>query len=148
MSNRYNTIMLKDGGQPWIYDEARCQSTLKPGMLIQYHTNGKVKPHATAGGRTAVWIARENALEGYKTVDSAYNTTDNDLVQFFKAQKGQDFAVLLNTGESVTIGDQLTSNGDGTFQTLAGSEVGLLVANETYDNSAGSAPVLISASVL
>src|SRR5687768_9195646 len=118
---RYNTILLKDGGQPWIYDEARCQSALKPGMLIELHTNGKVKPHATAGADTPVWIAREEPLSGYKTVETEYNTTDNDLVGFLKMQKGQDVAVLLNTGETAVIGNKLTSNGDGTFQVLAGA---------------------------
>lgn len=137
--NDPNTIVLQgDLGNK--YDEGRCGSTsILPGHLIEPTSasddqdNMILQPHSTAGGDTNLWVAVEDDFLG-KTIDDAY--VEDDPVRFHKAQKGDRLWVFLEEGENVAFGDLGSSNGDGTFQKVAGTEKPLVRFLQALDLSA------------
>jgi hypothetical protein len=93
-----NRIVLKGEGR---YDEAPASAALSPGHLIERLSTGKVRTHAT-----------EDSLIG-KTIDDAYAA--DDIVRHVIASPGDVVYAILKAGQSVVIGDDLVSNGDGTL---------------------------------
>ena len=106
----YNTIKVRSFLK--IQDEfTATAAVIKPGMLLQFHTDGKVKAHATANGDvTSKMFALEDELQG-KEISNAYDASAK--IQVWTATSGDYVYALLADGESVQIGDALESNGDG-----------------------------------
>jgi hypothetical protein len=104
-----NRIVLKGEGR---YDEAPASAALSPGHLIERISTGKVRKHATAGGVSLRMFAIEDSLIG-KTIDDAYAA--DDIVRHVIASPGDVVYAILKAGQSVVIGDDLVSNGDGTL---------------------------------
>ena len=94
------------------HEEARAADTISPGMLIELDSSGEVVPHSTEGGYAERTFAEVDALQG-NTLDTDYS--DDDLVMINVEQPGNDVQAFLYVGESVAIGDELISNGDGTL---------------------------------
>jgi len=147
-----NTILYK-GRLSRRYEEARVKSdaTIYPGMLIEPHTDGTMKPHATAGGVAVKRIAIEDGFGpgptygiGKKLTDP-YLGSNNDLVRYIEADGGEMFYVILKDGEVATIASMLSSNGDGKFQVLSGSEVALFQAEEALSPSGTDLYILATA---
>ena len=96
--------------------EALANAALNPGNIIEVMSTGKVKKHAIEGGFAQMAVAVEDALQG-KTVDDAY--ASGALVQYHIVQRGVRFQGILKSGESVSIGTALISDGDGRLIALA-----------------------------
>jgi len=146
-----NTILLR--GFPLRTEiRARTGEAIKPGMLMAYHTDGYAIKHAGDGLRvTPLVIALENPYfvptsVNTETIETAYQ--DGELVYGALAQQGDEYYMLLATGNNVTaFVSPLVSNGDGTLKTatvdattIAGSVIG--VPLQSINNTSGS-PVRI-----
>lgn len=138
-----NTIVLK-GLDTSRYEEGRASVAIMPGYLIQTHTDGTLKPHATAGGTfPGAKVAIEDGLIGMTV--TGYNpiprTTTGyaigDLVRYHIIKPGDQVQLVLKAGENAAIGSKLSSNGDGTMQVVAGTEGVEFEALEALDLSAG-----------
>lgn len=142
-----STITLR--GDP-IASEARAKASeaIKPGMLVQLHTDGTLKKHATAKAATAAAFAREMDIAG-GSIDDAYE--DSDTVLYSTYRPGDWVYSWLKAGNDVAAGALLESAGDGTLQALtalsqAGTSpfavtvggVALCRALEAVDNDPGT----------
>ncbi len=107
-----NRIILK--GSP-IYKERPLKASvdITPGMLCDYD-GADVKPHATAGGNASPIFAVENEIIG-DDIDTAY-TSDGETVKLAFCNPGAEVYAWLETGNNVSIGDLLESNGAGALQ--------------------------------
>lgn len=113
-------------------EEAVAAAELYPGHLLVMDSAGKVKKHATADGYAERMFAVEDSLQG-STIATAYAAADQ--VRIVICTPGDVVQAYLASGETVVIGDQLCSNGDGTLKKVTGSEVPIAVAMEAQDLS-------------
>jgi hypothetical protein len=120
-----NTITLKGVG---VRNEAIAHSTIKPGMLVQRMTTGKVRPHAGAGQNAQTAFAVENDLAG-KGIGTNYSA--NDLVQFNIFAPGDVVYGWLLNGQNVAAGDFLESAGNGELKKYVADSAGVV----EYPNS-------------
>jgi len=104
-----NQIQLK--GQ-YRLEEAIGDGIVKPGMVLELTSAGKVKAHSTEGGVAERLVAVEDALQG-KSVFDAYS--DGDRVIYHVETPGAETQVLVKAGSNVSIGEKLISAADGTF---------------------------------
>lgn len=140
------TILLR--GNPQSSEgPAKVGSNLLPGMLIDTHTDGTIKPHATFGGYAAKRFARENDVVG-KGIDDVYADTANVLM--WDCKSGDWIYALLAAGETVAIGALLQSNGNGYLGDVPSVGKPVARALEAVNNSPGSGglPVRIKVEVL
>lgn len=109
-----HTITLR--GDP-IASEARAKASeaLKPGHLVQLHTDGTLKKHATAKAATQAAFVREMDIAG-GTIDDTYEDSDTVLYSIFRP--GDWVYAWLKAGNDVALGGLLESAGDGTLQLL------------------------------
>lgn len=105
-----------------IRKEALASVAITPGMVCQRDSNGKFKPHATAGGTAQKLIAIEDDNQG-KTIDDVYAIASR--VQAEVLQPGAVFYGLLKDGESVAIGDYVESAGTGYVQKYTADSEGI-----------------------
>jgi hypothetical protein len=84
---------------------------IKPGMLLEVISTGKVQAHSTSGGFAIPRFANEDEHQG-KGIDTDYAASDTIPLVWFPG-RGDIVNALLANGESVVIGDKLVSNGDG-----------------------------------
>jgi hypothetical protein len=82
-------------------------------MLLENDSNNQVKPHATEGGRAERLCAMEDALQG-KIVSQLYASAD--IVTCGLPAVGTVMNMLIKDGETITIGEELVSGGDGTLK--------------------------------
>lgn len=121
--NTYSTVKLK-GKLDRTFDTAYAGGVLKPGYVCKLHTDNTIIVHATASGPAAdMVIATEDDLQG-KTVDQAYAALDEVPYQIPIA--GDEYAMWLTTSQTVAIGDNLVSNGDGLLKEADGTDEHLL----------------------
>ena len=107
----FKTIKLKKYLD--IVEEYIANTTITPGMLVQLHTDGKLKPHATAAGPCLPMFALEDELQG-KGIDDNYANLDP--VQVWVPTRGDIVYALLKDNENIAIGDFLVSDGAGSLQ--------------------------------
>lgn len=91
-------------------EEALASAEVKPGMLLELDSDGKVKPHATQGGYAERAVAVEDALQG-DTVSDTY--ASGALVSFNLEAPGAECQMLLEAGQNAAIGERLISSGNG-----------------------------------
>lgn len=134
---------------------------IEPGYLLERADESgdiTVQPHSTdAEQDPTAYVAVEargrgmNALagddDGRDDDPDVYSTGGDSFVKYVKASGG-GLNMKLAAGESVSIGDGLVSNGDGTLRQLntgGGDDENAVAfdAEETVDNSGGSDPVFI-----
>lgn len=151
-----STITLR--GDP-IGSEARAKASeaIKPGMLVQLHTDGTLKKHATAAAPTQAAFVREMDIAG-GSIDDAYEDGDTVLFSVFRPGDWVYAFLVAGTGGDVVVGDLLESAGDGslrksTFGTgsaAAAAASPIARALEAIDNDpgTGSAAVRIRVEVL
>lgn len=107
-----NTIALKLFTP--IREEALANAAITPGHLIELMSTGKIKVHASAGGNVkGAFFALEDELQG-REIGTAY--TAGELVQYNHFRPGDRVNAILADGETVVIGDELMSAGDGTLK--------------------------------
>lgn len=135
-----NTILL-GGGLPG-GDQAGTKvneyvgsATITPGMLIEQHSDaGKLKwrPNSSATNVVTPVVALEKSLHN-KTVDDTYAA--GELILAYHLRKGSTWWALLPSGQNITTGDYLQSNGDGMLKeatsVTAGDNVAQFQALET-----------------
>jgi len=119
------------------FDEAGAAIT--PGMLLSYDGSGNLVPHASAGGASARQYAmhREEgtgATLGKTDIDAAYAVGDTVKVGAFAP--GCQVNVLIPSGQTITKGNFLESNGNGMLKVFSAG-VRQAYAEETVNNSAG-----------
>ena len=121
-------------GEPMI-SEAKASETITPGHLIEFGGSNDIQKHSTQGGNASAMFAVENRLVG-DDVDTDYSSGDNVIYAEFGT--GQEALGWLLDGESVSPGDYLESNGDGTLRkhvAQAAASDGTLSSSETiYPN--------------
>ena len=114
-----------------------------PGYIVELTSAGTVQAHSTAGGLGEVLIVVENALEGIGITDVI---DSGEVAQCYALTSGSTVQIRIANGETIVIGDFLSSNGDGTFKkyvndssAVIDEEVALMVALEAIDMSGSSA---------
>lgn len=103
-----NTIKLKKYSD--VIEEIVAAGTITPGMLVELDNTGEVKAHSDEDGNVLPMFALEDELQG-KTIDDDYVATNP--VQVWIPYRGDKVNAILATGENVTIGTFLTSDGTG-----------------------------------
>ena len=109
---------------------------IKPGMLIELMSTGKVQRQATRGANCEILIAVEDGLQG-GNLTTAY-TADN-VVDSIIPERGTQSQILLKLGENVVIGDKLCAAGSGLVEKKTSTYTELAVALEAKDLRASSA---------
>ena len=116
----YKTILLKGNGEGPLQKEAKAGGAILPGMCVEYVTNDTtIQAHSTSDSLDGVMVAVENSLEGQE-VGTTYSTSDQ--VQFMHFRPGDEFLAFIKTGQVITFGDRLLSNGDGYWKKETGGE--------------------------
>lgn len=137
-----NTITLKGN---FIREEAKAgEAGIYPGMLIELDSNGDALKQTADGDVCEKAVAVEDALQG-NTINTVY--AENTRVQYDIYSSGSIANVRIASGETVSQGDFLVSNGGGTFRVMedesSGSGVGeyaLAVALDPLDMTASPTP--------
>lgn len=123
--------------------------TIKPGHLVEKTATG-VKLHAKANGHAERAFADIDADQGYTTgmtgttKDTAYTTGTS--VKYVVASPGAVVLARLATGQSVSKGAKLVSDGAGGLQAETHADSGaeptdiVAFAMETVNNSGGTVP--------
>lgn len=96
-----------------IVDQREAAAAILPGMLVSITTTGTVQPHAVAAGRVLTAIALEDELQG-KTIRDGYVATDP--VQIWYPQRGEQALMLLAAGQTIPVGGNLVSAGNGALR--------------------------------
>ena len=104
----YNTIKVKKYSD--VIEEMVASAAVTPGMLLIIENTGTVKAHNQADKDVFPIFALEDELQG-KGIDDAYAA--NDPVQCWIPYRGDIVNAILADGETVVIGDALTSDGEG-----------------------------------
>lgn len=114
--------------------DAAAGSSITPGQLLEY-TSGDLQEHATAGGNAQKMVAVENPFDDDTTsaaIDSDYAVAES--VWYIVARTGDVLYMWLASGENVSKGDPLESDGNGDLQAFAtAADAGL------HDNLVGYA---------
>lgn len=147
-----HTITLR--GDP-IASEARAKASeaIRPGMLVELHTDGTLKKHATADAPCAPSFAREMDIAG-GGIDDIYE--DGDTVLYSTFRPGDWVYALLVDEGNVAVGALLGSDGAGALKASswgtgsAAAAAGHPIAKalEAVDNTGGSGVVRIKVEIL
>ena len=137
----YKTIKIKKYSDN--IDERDAASAITPGMLIELDSNGKVQAHANAGQNAFPLFALEDELQG-NSIDDDY-AADNK-VQCWIPYRGDEVNAIVADGNTISIGDQLESDGNGYLQAHSADSAGAVeypnsvvaVALEAVDTSGSS----------
>lgn len=100
---RYNNVQF----------EAIAHEAITPGSLVEVMSTGKIKNHATAQGNAIPYFVIEDAIMG-KTIDD--NVAKDDLARVMVAGRGDEVYAILDTSQTILVGDLLASAGDGTLE--------------------------------
>jgi hypothetical protein len=126
-----NTIKVKDYTK--INEEFTAAAAITPGMLVEETSAGKVQAHSTAAGAAQLMIALEDELQGDEISD-AYSS--GDPVQVWVPRRGDMANMILASGEDVSIGDALESDGNGRLRAETSGNVQIVAyATEAVDLS-------------
>jgi hypothetical protein len=135
-----NSILLRPFSNN--QEEALASVEVKPGHLLARDSDGKFKPHDSAGGYAERLFAKEDDLQGNTTAD-AYAIGDRVIA--YHALPGDEIQVLYTASEDIAIGDLLESAGDGTLREITS---GVAVAVATQAIASAVADTLYKARVL
>ncbi len=141
----YNVNTINIAGDP-IRSERLASAVITPGMLVELGSADEVAPYSDADEAAHVGVAFEDDLQG-KSITDVYAV--DSLVQFNSFKRGEIFNGLLANGQTVVIGDKVTSNGDGRVKKATTEDVVgiVLKAVDMSDSSAadpdGRVPVLV-----
>lgn len=126
---RYHTIIagLARKNDPQTIDAPTAEA-IQPGALV-FLDAGKLKKHATAGKSTQALVMQTNYIAGGDIRnDVPLGATGVAVI----CEQDVDYYVRVKQGESLKVGDKLTSNGDGTLKKAGASDEAIFIARETY----------------
>lgn len=128
------TILL--AGSPIAYERTSASgSAITPGQLIEVTSSGEVQEHSTAAGTEAQRaFARVEDYAG-GSIDDDYAVGDN--VPYYICKPGDRVYGWLATGNDISTGDFLESDGNGDLQALSTGEP-VAMALEDLNNTSGS----------
>jgi len=111
-----NKIMIAGDPTTVIRHHPAGVGTIVPGMLIEGFNNGGVyswRPHSAAAGIAPAFIAIDEPIlnQTLSTTGPAYGA--GALIPVWPARLGDVAWMLIPSGQNVTVGDALQSNGDG-----------------------------------
>lgn len=109
MALKFNTITARTNGL-YMQDEAIANAVIRPGMLLEERSDGKVEPHGVAGGNVMPKFAVEDDLQG-KGIDDLYASGARVIYRTF--QRGDRVWALLDHDQTVVVGDYVESAGNG-----------------------------------
>lgn len=110
-----NTIILR--GDPNILDQGDAAAeAITPGHLVEYDSSGDVQKHGTAAANAAAMFALEREELG-DDIDTAYSA--NDEVKIALCAPGDEVNALIPSGQNLSKGDYLESDGAGRLRALA-----------------------------
>ena len=126
----YYRIHNKGG---WRHDENVAHAAISPGNILELNSDNEVLKHATENGAltSGRLIAVEDALQGNGVTD---DYAADDIVSVAVADPGSEWNMLVVFGTSLTIGEELVSDGAG----------GLMSAD---DLDSGTTPEVIAVSL-
>jgi len=130
-----NTVKIKDYLS--VQEEHTVGTAFIPGMLLEFDSNAKLKPHTVEGGPAGLMFALEDELQG-GGIDDQYVV--DDVAQVWLPTRGDMVYAFLASGENVVVGDFLVSAGDGTLKKYNASAGGWIIgqAMENVDLSGES----------
>lgn len=142
-SRDHNRIDLLVRGR---HDEATASGIIKPGHIIEYDANDKVKVSSVANVARQPMVAFGDHLQG-KTIDDAYAVGDR--VFFGKLQAADRVLCRIPAGVSHTRGDKLMANAAGQLIAYvdAGTNVVFAYAAETLNNNPGTADAFLKVEI-
>ena len=114
---QFNTIKIKKYSD--VIEEFVANAELFPGMLIELMSTGKVRKHATDDGNVLPMFALEDEMQG-GSIQDAYAAGDQ--VQCWIPYRGEIVYAILEDGQNVAIGDELTSSGNGLLKKYVPSD--------------------------
>lgn len=118
----HHTIMLNvSPDSPRI--EGYAAASITPGYLLKWDSTGKLIGHSGADGTTQSLFAVEDDIN---TIDTVYTTGSRVIA--YNMRPGDLVWAWLESGDSSTIGEYLTSNGAGLLQTIVTPTPGCFVA--------------------
>lgn len=136
--NQPNTIHLS--GYAEEVGDLAAGVKICPGMLVErYNPSGtqvRCRPHATASVATATMFAVEQS-ELNQGVNDGYAV--NDLVRAKHVSQPGTVWALIASGQNITAGQKLESNGDGSLKAYATLGAAIAYALETVNNTTGAA---------
>ena len=139
--NPPNTIHL--GGPIEKMNEWIASTTITPGMQIELYDSGagkmKWRPHSSATNRASNIFALEKMIHN-KTVDDNY--TANELVYAAKFLPGSSAWCCVPSGQDITAGESLQSNGDGWLKTATSEAAATNVAAQKALETLGAVNAL------
>lgn len=100
---RYNNVQF----------EAIAEEAIAPGSLVAVTSAGKVKNHAWAQDNAIPYFVMEDAILG-KTIND--NVAKGDLARVMVAGRGDEINAILNTSQTIVVGNLLASAGNGTLE--------------------------------
>ena len=106
-----NTVILKRYNK--IEIEKTAAADITPGYLVELTSDDEVQHHSTPAGNAVPMFALEDGLLG--------NGLDTDITEGEKCmvwipQRGDEVYAMLAAGQTIVIGDLLSSNADGTLK--------------------------------
>jgi len=125
-------------------------ASIKPGYLLKLNSSGNAVVHSTAETLTPLMIGNLDSLQG-SIVTTAYTNAASIPVCF--PSKGSVVNVVVESGESVSIGSKLCSAGNGKFMVVESATSGTLNAGTLLEaiegqSAALSADTLVACRVL
>jgi len=99
-----------------VIEEYVANAAITPGDLIEVMTTGLVRKHATINANALPMFALEDESQG-KIITQDYASTD--IVQCWIPGRGDQVYATLASGQNVTIGTFLCSNGNGHLKAVA-----------------------------
>lgn len=129
------TIVSKGNGRR--SEKTSTAVQVRPGTLLELTSGDTVQAQSVAYvGATVLaelMVAVENSLVGSE-VATLYPVSS--IIQIYHAQKGDELYVLLEDGQTISIGEEMEPNGtNGTFITNASANPPTVVALEALDLS-------------
>ena len=106
-----NTIKLKNYIN--VFEEYKAHEALYPGHLLFLNSDNEVALHAVADGAVLPMFALEDESQG-RGIDAVYTAADP--VQVWIPTRGDIVNAILKDGETIVIGDLLTSAAGGELQ--------------------------------
>ncbi len=113
-----DTVILM--GDPYI-KQREAAGAITPGHLIERDGSGTVVVHNSADANAHRLFAIENDIGG-DDLNHPYVT--GEIVRFAAMRSGDEVNALLANGENASVGDYLTSNGNGELKVHVADSIG------------------------
>lgn len=124
------TIYL-GGGKKTVINHLKAVEAITPGMVVEYHEDGgelKWGVHDSADDNVEAFVLNNQVIDnaGIETACAA-----GDLVEVLALTAGATFNAIIPSGQNITMGARLQSNGDGKLKALGSGKAKFLALETT-----------------